>query len=571
MGRIVKKVFALFLLFFIFLEGNIRATTYYIDADSGANENAGTIEAPWQTGIQVALSPGDTVYYKKGTTATYGPIIYSWSGTTGNLITISTYSTGAQPKILPAGQIITGWTGPDGNGVYSKSITIADTGFLEDYHNLGPAAADATCATGNWYNDTINHVLYYKPTTGTPGAVIVLTGGYTAYPSGSAGVGSYVTYDGLHFIGLNFYYTATGAEYVTFQNCTFSDIGGQATALMFYSAEGALVHDITIDRCTFEYNANNLYFVRLLGAAAYFDSLTVSNNTMSYIGTTRHNGYYKDLTGYGASWDNDGISAQNVQNSVFEHNEIAYGSCSRTAGINLWYDGAGPGAGVVIRYNYIHDLAHGDGINWGGSDVNTANAQIYYNVIANCATVAGNPGYTYGGGINLHRAQTTGTRTNVYNNTIVNCPYGIWISNATDYFNIRNNLIVNSTSYAVASEGAINANMTIDYNGYNPVAGNVFSIAGTPTSYATWKESYDASSVSVTPNVVSTTDFHLQSNSPAINAGVNVSLTTDYAGRAVPYGAGYDIGAYEFGEGSIMKIGTGAAPKIGVGSAITVY
>ena len=39
-------------------------------------------------------------------------------------------------------------------------------------------------------------------------------------------------------------------------------------------------------------------------------------------------------------------------------------------------------------------------------------------------------------------------------------------------------------------------------------------------------------------------DFELQSSSPGIRAGVNVGLTTDYAGNSVP--SVPDIGAYEF-------------------------
>ena len=41
-------------------------------------------------------------------------------------------------------------------------------------------------------------------------------------------------------------------------------------------------------------------------------------------------------------------------------------------------------------------------------------------------------------------------------------------------------------------------------------------------------------------------DFHLSSGSPAINAGVDVGLTSDSEGKAVPYGAAPDIGAHEY-------------------------
>ena len=42
-------------------------------------------------------------------------------------------------------------------------------------------------------------------------------------------------------------------------------------------------------------------------------------------------------------------------------------------------------------------------------------------------------------------------------------------------------------------------------------------------------------------------DFQLQSNSPAINAGITLAdIVTDYAGVTRPQGAAYDIGAYEY-------------------------
>ena len=43
-------------------------------------------------------------------------------------------------------------------------------------------------------------------------------------------------------------------------------------------------------------------------------------------------------------------------------------------------------------------------------------------------------------------------------------------------------------------------------------------------------------------------DFHLQSGSPAIDAGVTVSVASpDLAGTPRPQGSAYDLGAYEFG------------------------
>jgi hypothetical protein len=41
-------------------------------------------------------------------------------------------------------------------------------------------------------------------------------------------------------------------------------------------------------------------------------------------------------------------------------------------------------------------------------------------------------------------------------------------------------------------------------------------------------------------------DFHLTSNSPLINAGIDAGLREDFDGKPRPYGGGFDIGAFEY-------------------------
>jgi hypothetical protein len=69
--------------------------------------------------------------------------------------------------------------------------------------------------------------------------------------------------------------------------------------------------------------------------------------------------------------------------------------------------------------------------------------------------------------------------------------------------------------------------------------------------------------VTLDHNLLSSTDpkfvnptagnFHLQSNSPAINAGVTITnVTDDFDGISRPQGGAYDIGAYEYFSGSTI-------------------
>ena len=48
-------------------------------------------------------------------------------------------------------------------------------------------------------------------------------------------------------------------------------------------------------------------------------------------------------------------------------------------------------------------------------------------------------------------------------------------------------------------------------------------------------------------------DFHLQSASPAIDAGVTIAeVRSDHDGISRPQGKGYDLGAYEYSDDSFV-------------------
>jgi hypothetical protein len=192
-------------------------------------------------------------------------------------------------------------------------------------------------------------------------------------------------------------------------------------------------------------------------------------------------------------------------NHIIENAEIY--SAKRFC-LHLWVTDTSNGTpnGIIVRNNRIHDcntwvltdpayssdsaiiVGHGD------------NNLIYNNLIYNI----------YGKGISLYK--NVGSNNAFYNNTIYNTN-GYCISNDSGPAGIaQNNLCYKTSGMSGSLAGS---NMV----GVNPLCVNP---AGG--------------------------DFHLQSSSPAINAGSMVSIvTTDFDGKPRAQDAGYDMGAHEFG------------------------
>ena len=112
-------------------------------------------------------------------------------------------------------------------------------------------------------------------------------------------------------------------------------------------------------------------------------------------------------------------------------------------------------------------------------------------------------------------------------------------------FNIINNVIENNDNgefLNVANSGKIDGLHVNNNVLYNNVNNNnpVFS-GNTVNDYQF------VNNLKVDPLFVDATNgnFHLKPNSPAIDKGINVGLTSDYEGNPVPYGNAPDIGAYE--------------------------
>lgn len=137
------------------------------------------------------------------------------------------------------------------------------------------------------------------------------------------------------------------------------------------------------------------------------------------------------------------------------------------------------------------------------------------------------------GTIGLIYLSDTGTYT-IYNNTIYSGSHtgeAVRLDSSGGNVAFKNN-IISGFDYGIRKVGAI-TNLSEDYN----------LVYGANTSYS--GISAGTHDISANPQFTSpTTDFSLLSTSPAIDAGTNVGLTSDYLGNPI-YGSP-DIGAYEY-------------------------
>src|ERR1035437_221983 len=379
---------------------------------------------------------------------------------------------------------------------------------------------------------------------------------------------SYITIDGLELdnakvagIYHSYWTTDWGNEpNWIIKNCTFSYCGvilhGANTVVQNNTfigpgyTTGENSNAVTISG-TFSSNCivtdNTIYGFE--GRGVCFDkgsvSPTVTNNIIHdcYSFGISFDGYGKKITGkvtatgntvYNQTWaSGTGIFLENCsETSDISKNLLYY--CVRAisfknyAASGDYTDQRGINIGAVASYNIIHDCNMGVFID-NASGIDIWNNDIY----------AGNGSF----------------------------PTGVTIDDAGTYFvtdiDFRNNIVNDNTIITISVQSSNYRNHFVNFD-YNRVS-NISVVAQRGnSSYLSLTNlkngGYALNSISTDPLFVSSTDFHLQSGSPAIGKGVSVAgLTTDYAGNKVNNPP--SIGAYESGA-------TGPPPAVYQGSVV---
>ena len=550
------------LLFFCLL--NLGFSTDYYVKNGGDDSKSGLDDTnAWETIAKVngeTFSGDDNIYFNKGDTWRE-TLIPPSSGTSGHPITFGAYGSGDNPKIL--GSTYFGdsgdWTSIGGNEWATANNSFPATTRRAVFYNTnatpGWCILDATPDT-NWehrYDATNDRAVIYhdvgNPADQTDGIEIGARAN-AIYSSNK----DYIIIDGIDysFTRIDGIFCGSDVNDWTFKNFTVSYTRGHG--IKTYLSTGS----INADNVTSEYcGEHGIFFDEPVAG-------TIENCTSHDSGQSRSDFWWHALCITGAEnltvQDNtfynaklpaarggSGIGGDGYKNCIFQNNTIYD---TRQPGIDL--TGVASGCyGNIVRYNKIYNIKYN--IWYGCIQIRTdtqedgrytSNNEIYYNLF-----------YDSKVGLNIHGECHD---NEIYNNVIYNCEKAYTITDDGTYEPsgnlFKNNIIHTSDDYFVDVASGFFPSNTCDYNCYYDTnLNNKWVYEGNRDTLAAWQSasSQGANSLNADPQLVNpTSDFHLGPTSTCIEAGVDVGLTEDYDGTAVPQDTYPEIGAEEYESGN---------------------
>jgi len=484
---------------------------YCVDATNGNDANTGTTADPWKTIDKVNSSTfdmADCVMFKCGETWREQLNIPS-SGAAGLPITFSSYGTGDKPKIYGS-NVPASWTQESALYYTAQTVDPLYIWFIATdttIHNGNKVAAKGDLAADyDWWWDDPNDRLYI-----------------------------YAASDPL-------------ARYTSVEVCTPARTRG-----IFWTGSGN--SNITV-------NNFEIAFITGVALVARGDNWIITNNHIHHLGNQAGGHSYgvelqtgiNSYVGYNTIYEMYRAGIYVVASytpyistgHIVEHNTVY--NCAAALLLANTEALTDTFTTTIIRYNHFYHEAgysigagNGYGIDLVGQSGHVLDGyQIYYNVV-----------YSQKRAINVY---DYATNIIVYNNTIksISGIAGLYVSGTgTSGITIKNNIVLDAATYGldILDSTAITA---CDYNLWYCPTGTVYAVVNGSSYHSNDFAAYQAATGFDTngkwenPVTVSASDLHLQTTSPAKNAGVNVGLSLDYDGITVPQGAAPDMGAYEY-------------------------
>lgn len=405
------------------------------------------------------------------------------------------------------------------------------------------ASVDACKAlAGSYYFDSANKKYYVHRTNGAqPNGDVYISG--EGYGFNNTGGKQYITYLNIKLLSMhNSVNNDSDATHLTWDGVTMWYSNYALMKLMNHC------DFITIQNCDLAYACNGIYTIS--GAAGGADYYIFKDNYIHDIGTT-----VRVILQNG---DEHAIGVQGGNGGLIEGNH-----CKNCGSSILLYAFTNQIlTNTIVRYNFVEDAHISNGGTGDAMGISTqmnadstsdkSGNKFYYNIVVD------NPGAAY-------RFQF-GSLQEVYNNVAVNCKNSFVTAmtwpGTPDHpaVKFRNNISLNPTAtdsgHMTFACGLADSYWDSDYNIFYPDQAQGFRRSGAYTNFAGWKAlGYDAHSRNANPLFVNPAggDFHLQTNSPAIDAGTDIGLSQDREGSSVPKGSAPDIGAHEYSKTGLRQ------------------
>ncbi len=531
-----RSALSLAVLFSILIPLSLQATTYYVSASRGSDDNSGRGQASaWKSIAKVnrsSFKPGDIVLFKRGEKWREQLKVPS-SGTAAGPITFASYGLGPEPLILGS-EIVSSW-GSYGGSIYTSPVTWSCRQLFQDGRRLTLKASIDELAAGCWFQDPYSLVLYVVPLAEDSPASHVFEAaqrehGVFIYQK------SYVKLKNLAIQHIN----DKGAIYVglnsfgnKIESCKVSYTGGEGILL----EDGAYGNQVSNNYVSYSLGpAGTGQFYSSCGIMARQGSHNnkISNNKSfsnhgsgiflanSFGNVVMKNKIYDNGSG-GIDVNDVGSSDNQILNNAVYNNGLID---TDEQGISFYNSGTGN----VARGNTVHHQ-HGGANDGSGIAVDcTANKVIIERNISY---------YNSGHGLSAYASKETVFRNNV---SYGNSHSGIFLGGESPDIQVLNNISHANGGYQVSiqRETIAAGGLVISNNDFYKDGGTIVADYG-GTGYSA--AGFDAVSPAVfsyqfNPRFISpVADFKLKLSSPCINKGSNVGL---------PFlGPAPDLGAWE--------------------------
>ena len=554
---VVEKKYS-FIIFFL-IAFKLSATTYYIDATSGNDSNAGiSTTSAWQTINKVNnfnFTAGDSILFKKG--EIWNEVLnFPSSGNSFAPIVVGSYGEGPLPII----------TGRDVYHEWNNTSTWTDSGnnlwYREQSYNpqrlwingeevLRNEVVDSL--DGNRYMWAWENSRLYVYSVSNPAASFGLMETNVFYFTTRFENKWYIMVQDIELQGgYSFAFALLGCHYITIKNCNIGAYSRQG--IVIRENDGVSSTYVTIDNCEIDSRFNFSYGknkgiddgIQIVNGAS---DCVVKNSAVKDFG---HTGIYlKGLT----------TSAEGVYNNKIYGNYISADNVTYQRGIGT------DGLENKCRDNEIfNNIIKNTTVQ---NQINGNNNWIHHNIIDG---IRNSPVRTFATARGIH-LQAYGTDmvchdNKIDNNLIMNCDEpGIYLrrdQNSIEHNYIRNNIILNcgqnsrdglnDVAIAIENDNSILINYFYNnclYNGDETAP--VVYLRGAYVNAANFNSQFgtmDIAAHNIQKNPLLTTSdslyYFLLEDSPCIDEGIDVGLKNDFYGNIIPFGNEPDIGIQEY-------------------------